>query len=89
MRARVAGKQRIAALTVWSIDIGVLRFRCVNAGDVYYEIQCLVSSKWKSLGYEKEPLDALRRLVTTGNIETAVALRRNEINSFLNEERLP
>lgn len=86
-RARVAGKDAVAARTAWALTIGGLRVRCVRDDDARpgarYEVQSLIASKWSSVAHGEEPLGLLRRLVSSGSVEMAVDLRREEITKVV------
>jgi hypothetical protein len=73
MRARVAGKERTAARTVWSVEIGPLRARCLRDGDGYL-VQGRTERGWSDeIARGTGPLDLLRLIVGSVGVAKAVA----------------
>jgi len=72
-RARAVGKARVAASVVWELTVGELRFRCLPK-DGRYELQARLTTGWKGLTYDTDPLNLLQRAARSGSVERSVAL---------------
>jgi hypothetical protein len=61
--ARARGKAATAARTVWMIEVGALRFRCLHY-KTEFEVQLRHNGKWECVRLTKDPAGALRAAVT-------------------------
>jgi hypothetical protein len=58
-RARVAGREAVAARTVWQLAVRGLRLRCVQVGAAY-QVQARETTGWRVVASVDHPLPALR-----------------------------
>lgn len=66
--ARVRGREELAKRTVWYVELGALRFRCVlrivnPLGVSRYEVQHRQEGVWSYFGAGNDPQLLLRRVV--------------------------
>jgi hypothetical protein len=68
MRKRVEGKQAVQARTVWALEVGCIKLRCLSEG-AEFVVQGRDSSGWHKITSGKSSADLLRRAVeiTVGN----------------------
>ncbi len=74
-RARVAGKMAVAARTVWQLDIGQMRIRCLWQDD-HYELQARTEKGWCHFGGGTCPHQLLSRVIIGKTV--AAAIERNK-----------
>lgn len=71
--ARSAGKEAVGARTVWFVDIGPLRARCLLDGEGYV-VQARTSRGWTdTIGRGADALELLRRLMSSAGMAKAMA----------------
>lgn len=69
MRARVAGRERVAAATAWALTVGPVGFRCV-AGIKSYTVEMKPpGASWEPLATGADAGELLRRIILSPSIE--------------------
>ncbi len=83
MRARVAGRNEVAAKTVWQLEIfGGVAFRCIAQSEAAHVVQVRTGKGWMLLTPEPrpDPHDLLRRVVNTDSLAKVIEQRVKAIN---------
>lgn len=79
VQARVAGKELVAKRTIWQLEIGHSRFRCVWTG-TDFTVQHRTDKGWsEGLAHWADPADALRRVACCKAAETIVRTRQAKL----------
>jgi len=73
MRARVAGRENVAARTVWQLDATALRIRCVLVDAETYELQGRTTHGWVKVAVGVNPMAMLKKISSLPAVANAVA----------------
>jgi hypothetical protein len=73
VRARVAGREAVAAKTVWQLDLGPVRARCVRQGEAEYVVQGRMSNGWTTVILRgTDPVELLRQVAGSIGVRKAI-----------------
>lgn len=73
MRARVSGRENVAARTVWQLDANSLRLRCVLVDAETYELQGRTTHGWVKVASGVNPMEMLKKTSSLPAVANAVA----------------
>jgi len=79
MRARVDGRAKVAARTVWTLEIGALTARCLRQDDGTFIVQGRTSKGWTAeIGKGADAQTLLVCVVKSKGVATALAAKAKD-----------
>jgi hypothetical protein len=73
VRARVTGREAVADKTVWQLNAGPLRARCVHEGGPAYVVQGYTYKGWTAVIFRgTDPVELLRQVAGSIGVRKAI-----------------